>query len=230
MSSKDYSKYGSNLSFIDMLFALLIGVFSIFIISTMLLGDPKAGKKIDENSQIMITMTWDDQSADDMDLWLMDPQKDKIGYNHRENSFVSLDRDDRGVENDFIIVDGQKKEIRHNEEIVRIRKRQPGHYVVNVMFYSRHEDPETKTSSVGPQQVTVVLTQVNPTYKVLFKRVVEIEQPGIQKTIVSFDIDTDSEIGDFTTEEIPFLQDSQASGGYSRMEHIQPTPYTGATR
>lgn len=208
MSSKDYSKYGSNLSFIDMLFALLIGVFSIFIISTLLLGEPKAGKKIDDSSQILVRLTWDDESADDMDLWVLNPQQEKIGYNHRENSYISLDRDDLGIENDYIIVDGKKEEIRHNEEITRIRKMQPGHYVVNVMFYSRHEDTRRKTKSVGPQSATVTILRVNPAYKILFNRTVILDGDGTQQTVCSFDVTPDGEVKNFTTENVPFIKSS----------------------
>ncbi len=206
MSSKDYSKYGSNLSFIDMLFTLLIGVFSIFIISTLLLGDPKAGKKIDETSQLMITLTWGDNSADDMDLWVLDPSKDQIGYSHRQNSFVSLDHDDLGNGENYIIVNGVRQEIYHNEEITRIQKMEPGHYVVNVMFYARKEDPQTHIKSFGPQPVTVTLLEVNPAYSVLFKRTFMMNNEFQQETAFSFDITADGQVDDFTTEEVPFLQ------------------------
>lgn len=212
-----YSKYSPLLSFVDMLFALLIGVFSIFIISTMLLGEPKSGKKIDEASTIMLDMTWDDMSADDMDLWCMGPDQDKIGYAHRENSYMSLDRDDLGVENDYYTVNGQKKLIRHNEEIIRIRKMVPGHYVVNVMFYARKQDPETYQYSHGPQQVKVVLLQVNPVYRLVFSNVVEIPEPSSQVTAFSFDIvehsDGPATIENLTTEQNPFLQQYRNNGG-----------------
>ncbi len=195
------------------MFSLLIGVFSIFIISTLLLGDPKAGKKIDETSQLMITMVWGDNSADDMDLWIQDPQHQQIGFNHRQNSFISLDHDDLGNGENYIMVNGVKQEIHHNEEITRIQKMEPGHYVVNVMFYSRKEDPQTHIMSSGPQPVTVTLLQVNPAYSVLFKRTFTIANQYQQETAFSFDITPDGQVDDFTTEEVPFLKFGQNSNG-----------------
>lgn len=207
MANKDYSKYGSNISFIDMLFALLIGVFSIFILSMLLLGDPKKQetKKIEDSSQLMVTMVWDDMSSDDIDLWTLAPNGDKISYNRRENGFISLDRDDLGVENDFIIVNGEKQLIRHNEEIVRVRMIQPGHYVFNSVLYSRKTDPLTGMKSSGPISVTVTLMTVNPEYRVVFKNTVELNDTGEQATAFSFDIDDGKTIENISTDLVPFV-------------------------
>ena len=64
--------------------------------------------KIDSKAEFIITMDWPDNHPDDLDLFVQDPAGNIAWYRHREAGFLTLDRDDRGGANDFIVVNGKK--------------------------------------------------------------------------------------------------------------------------
>src|SRR6184192_3570470 len=134
--------HNSHLSFIDMLFNALTVFAALFILTVMIINDPThKAKTVDERAKIMIVMTWDDNSADDMDLWVLTPEPAKVGYNHQNGNVANLARDDLGKSNDVY----QDKEdndhfIHLNKEVITIREKMPGHYVVDVMLYARNPD------------------------------------------------------------------------------------------
>ncbi len=209
MKSRDYSKYGSNISFIDMLFALLLGVFAIFILTCIMIGTPKPMKNDSPNdkSQVMITMTWDDQSANDIDMWVLTPEHNLIGYANKENPYMALERDDTGLGSDTAIVNGQKVILRVNKEIIRMRQRRPGHYVVNGFYFAAHIDGEKNTLWTGALDIRFEIAEVNPVYNILFVRTITLPAPGAQGTAFEFDILPDGTVTNFEIgHNVPFIK------------------------
>lgn len=202
------SYHNSHLSFIDMLFNALIVFAALFILTVMIINDPThKTKTVDERAKIMIVMTWDDQSADDMDLWLLTPEPDKIGYGHRDSKLANLARDDLGKVNDtFNDKYGKIHYIHLNKEVITIRDKMEGHYVVDVMFFQRQRDPENDGKmSVGPQEVTVQLIQIDPSYEELATKTVVLNNEREDRTALSFDIVGQNITNVDTVTQTPFI-------------------------
>ena len=61
-------KYSSNLAFVDLLFNLLVGFTSLFVIAFLLINPIAKSGVIDPPIRLMIEMRWDDSSPRDIDL------------------------------------------------------------------------------------------------------------------------------------------------------------------
>jgi len=178
------------LSYIDLLMNLSISFAAIFMLSVMLINRPvKAQHAVDERERLLIVMTWDPQSADDLDLWVKTPGGEKVGYTHPNGLIANLQRDDMGPINDYIeLPNGTRQYRRFNQEITSIRSMAEGHYVVNVEFFRLHPDPENGRRSQGPVRCTVELIQVDPSYKQLEQRPLTLAEAGDEETAFGFDI------------------------------------------
>src|SRR6201986_5494837 len=86
--------------------ALQVIALMFFIVLRAVSPDTKDGK-IDSKAEFIITMDWPDNHPDDLDLFVQDPLGNIAWYRHREAGFLTLDRDDRGGGDDFIIVNGK---------------------------------------------------------------------------------------------------------------------------
>jgi hypothetical protein len=188
------------LSYIDLLMNLSITFAAIFMLSVMLINRPvKAQHAVDERARLLVVMTWDPQSADDLDLWLKTPGGEKVGYTHPNGLIANLQRDDMGPINDYIeLPDGKRQYRRFNQEITTIRSLAEGHYVVNVEFFRRHPDPETGRRSQGAVKCTVELIQVDPSYRQLEQRSVTLAEAGDEETAFSFNISNNAQIQDLS--------------------------------
>ena len=94
----------------------------LFIFYAMLITQqkPKEGNVI-EKAEYIITMEWDDNSMSDIDLWVSDPKGGIVFFGRKSINFLNLDRDDLGGSTDTVDVDGEKKIIPINREVVTIR-------------------------------------------------------------------------------------------------------------
>ena len=181
------------LSYIDLLMNLSISFAAIFMLSVILINKPvKAQRNIEERAKLLVVMTWDPKSADDLDLWIKTPTGEKVGYTNVNGVIAHLQRDDMGPINDFVqLPDHTRKYARFNQEITSIRNKTEGHYVVNVEFFRRHTDPETHQLSHEPVTCTVELIQIDPVYKELQVRNVTVNDAGDEQTAFTFDIAND---------------------------------------
>jgi len=208
---KDYRHYhGSNISFIDMLFNIIIVFVLLFFVTVMLMNPQSKKEDIESKADILITMSWPDHSPHDIDLWVKPPNGVPIFYNHRENSFVFLDRDDLGISNNFVIKDGVKTPLAPRREVMSFRGKEPGRYVANVHFYLPKTPDGTKADTYDgtPIPVVVELTQINPVYKILAKKEIILTFVKEERTAFSFII-RDDVVTELTMDvEEPFLQGS----------------------
>ena len=134
----------------------------------------------------MITMDWPDNHPDDLDLFVQDPAGHIAWYRHREAGFLTLDRDDRGGANDFIIVNGKKIPSPIREEIVTVRGILAGEYTVNISHFR---------ATTGESVVAHVKVQkLNPTVQVIFDNKVTLNRTGDEKTAVRFRIDAEGKV------------------------------------
>lgn len=177
----------SNTVFLD--FFLLIGLFAfmMFIKAFILINVPEEGKKIDPKAEFIIQMSWPDKSANDIDLWLMAPDGAYIYYNNQEDSGITLERDDIGIERDQIeLPNGEIKEIYVNYEHVVIRNVQPGWYHVNTQYYATKANP-------AREQVLVKVIKLNP-YDELHQEQFQMLEERSEKHVVSFKVDREGKV------------------------------------
>jgi hypothetical protein len=167
--------------------ALQIVAFLFFIAVLSISPDAKDGK-VDSKAEFIITLDWPDNHPDDLDLFVQDPVGNIAWYRHREAGFLTLDRDDRGGANDFILVNGLKIASPIREEIVTIRGLVPGEYTVNVSHF--------QAVSGQPVEATVKVQKLNPTAQVIFDDKVTVDHTGDEKTAVRFKLDAAGKVVD----------------------------------
>ena len=167
--------------------ALQIVAFLFFIAVLSISPDAKDGK-VDTKAEFIITLDWPDNHPDDLDLFVQDPVGNIAWYRHREAGFLTLDRDDRGGANDFILVNGLKIASPIREEIVTIRGLVPGEYTVNVSHF--------QAVSGQPVEATVKVQKLNPNAQVIFDDKVTVDHTGDEKTAVRFKLDAAGKVVD----------------------------------
>ncbi|HEY7843784.1 MAG TPA: hypothetical protein VID30_08905 [Bradyrhizobium sp.] len=167
--------------------ALQIVAFLFFIALLSIAPDAKEGK-VDSKAEFIITMDWPDNHPDDLDLFVQDPIGNIAWYRHREAGFLTLDRDDRGGANDFIVVNGRKIPSPIREEIVTVRGVVAGEYTVNVSHF--------QAIAGEPVAATVKVQKLNPTAQVIFDDKVTVDHTGDEKTALRFKVDADGKVID----------------------------------
>lgn len=143
----------TNLSFNDMLFNILIGFVMLFILAFLLINPITKKADVPTKAEILLMLEWDDMSSADMDLWVETENGNYVGFTTRQYNNWYLDKDDLGISNDTIVVDGVASVARVNGETITMRGIQPGKYYVAVHSYSMRE---------SEMDITVSLIDVNP--------------------------------------------------------------------
>ena len=172
--------------FTDLLFNALLGFTFLFLIAIMFMNPEAKTGIIDPKAEYIITITWEDNSPDDIDTWIEDPDGRIIWFRNSEAGLIHLDRDDRGQLNDTININGEEVKNPLNQEVVTIRGVVRGEYVVNLHYYA---------SETGkPVDVNVRLVKVNPVLQVVYYGVVKMEEAGTEKTAFRFNIGREGKI------------------------------------
>lgn len=183
MDSPD--KYKSTLAFVDLLFNILLGFVFLFIISFILINPIAKRADIDMPAVYMIILTWPGNSNNDMDLWVMDPNGNKVGFTQREMGFMNLDRDDLGSTTDIANVNGKNVVVEINREVVSLRGIVPGTYYISGHLYTKRDDE--------PIKVTVEVIKVTP-YEIVYKQEKTFSIFGQRKNFYKFTL---TEEGDY---------------------------------
>ena len=132
------------------------------------------------------------------DIFVQDPLSNVVWYRRRDAGFMTLERDDRGGANDFLLVRGKKVLTSTREELVSIRGIVAGEYTVNVYHF---------TSLTGrPVPVTVTVQKLNPSVTIVAKETVMVDRGGMEKTAVRFTMDGDGKITDTSRTDRSILQ------------------------
>jgi hypothetical protein len=172
--------------FIDLLFNTLLGFTFLFLVSLLFIN-PKAKRgSVDMVAEYIITATWPRNLADDIDLWVHAPTGHTASYLQKEAGWLHLDRDDRGEVNDTILVNGEEVLYPINQEIITVRYRQAGEYIVNLYYYNRN--------SSDPVPVEVKVDRVNPTLETVFAETFELHAEDQELTALRFSIDREGDV------------------------------------
>ena len=178
--------------FYDMLFNMLIAFVFCFIIA-LLAMNPKALKAgdIPAKAEFMITVSWPDMNPNDIDTWVQDPTGRLVWFRNREAGLMHLDRDDRGLTNDTIIVNGRQVINPLNQEVVTLRGIEPGEYTVNASYYD--------SKDLKPVEVSVSVVKVNPQAEVVYYGTVTLVRKGDEATACRFTVLPDGTVANINT-------------------------------
>ena len=188
------AKYTTSTSMMDTLFNLLIIFISLFLLSMMMVNPKKKEQAAQTTkAEFLITLEWDKESKDDVDLHVMDPAKNKCFFSRREQGLMNLDRDDLGKENDVIITPYGTFKFDENREMISLRGGTiPGEYVVNVHLYRKDgtalDDGTVSDDKSRKINVWVTLEKMNP-YILQYKRTITITRQGEERTMFRFVVD-----------------------------------------
>jgi len=174
--------------FTDLLFNVLLGFILLFFVAILFLRPAEQSGKIDIEAEYVISVTWADNSPDDIDTWIEDPAGNVTWFRNRSTGLVHLDRDDRGLLNDTLDIDGRQVVNPLNQEVAAIRGKLPGEYVVNVHYY----ESETRE----PVDVSVKVSRINPVYTVAYYGTTTLARKGDEATAVRFTIADDGSVRD----------------------------------
>ncbi len=172
--------------FTDLLFNALLAFTFLFLVALMFLNPPAKSGTINPKADFIITVTWPDNNPDDIDTWVEGPAGQLVWFKQPQAGLLHLDRDDRGMANDSLVIDGRAVVNPLNQEVVTLRGRPPGEYVVNVHYYN--------SKSLQPVPVTVSLAEVNPVLKILHYATLRLERLGEEKTALRFSIAPDGQV------------------------------------
>ena len=184
-------RYVSNVAFTDLLFNIVVGLAFLFLLAFILMNPIAKEKDIEEKSDFIIVMTWDDESGDDIDLWVRDPQGNIVSFRNRGIGFMHLDRDDLGLSNDKIMgPDGKMIYVYRNKEVISLRGFSEGTYLVNAHVYNKKP---WKDGAMHNSHIKVELIKLNP-----YSEVVQAEFVGVARgqefTAFHFTLDSDGNV------------------------------------
>jgi hypothetical protein len=177
--------------FSDLLFNTLLAFVMLFAIALIAMNPKAKTGVIDAKAEFIVTVTWPDSDPNDIDTWVQDPAGNLVWFRAREGGMMHLDRDDRGLANDTLVINGQKVVNPLNQEVVTVRGFAPGEYTVNLHYY------ESKNGQ--PVQATVSVVKVNPRAEVVFYGGVDLPRKGDERTAVRFTVDRDGAVAGVNT-------------------------------
>ena len=171
--------YYNNTSFLDLLFNTLVGFVLLFIIAFLLINPSIRKADIETKAEFVITVTWHDNSHDDVDTWLQDPAGNVLHFRQKDVGLAHLDRDDLGIINDVITLDdGRRVEYTHNQELTTIRGFITGEWVLNVHMYKKRDS--------NPIEVEVRIDKLNPKVQTLFYEKIVMKNEWEEVTVTRF--------------------------------------------
>jgi hypothetical protein len=172
---------GSFVPFTDILLNVLMGFSIMVFIAFSLIRPEMLTGDVELRAEYIITTTWPDNHPDDIDTYVQDPSGNIVWYRNPEAGLLTLDRDDRGMFRDVIIVNGERVENPINQETVTLRGIVAGEYVVNLYHYV--------ANGIDPVPITVKIERINPAVEVVFYGTVELDHRGDEETVIRFTLD-----------------------------------------
>lgn len=174
--------------FTDLLFNALLGFTFLFLVAIMFMNPEAKTGIIDPKAEYILTIAWEDYNPDDIDVWVEDPNGQRVSFRNPEVGLIHLDRDDRGMLNDTIMINGEELENPLNQEVVTIRGVVKGEYVVNLHYYA--------TETLNPVDVDIRLAKVNPKLEIAYYDTITLSEQSEEKTAFRFRIGEHGRVSD----------------------------------
>lgn len=172
--------------FIDVLFCCLLMLVAIlFLLKT----EEEKTKSRPPNVIYEVILTWDAESADDLDIYVQAASGHVVSFNNREGgdgSLISLDHDALGKRNNTLPEQGGVI-TKFHEERVSFRGITDGDNIVTVHVYSKRDE--------APVKAKITLIKIKPFKEVVVKEKV-FETTGQEKTAFRFTTDKNGDILD----------------------------------
>ena len=173
-------------AFADLLFNALLGFAFMFVVAFTLMADPAERGNVQSKAEVLITVRWPDEHPDDVDALVEGPNGDLVWYNNPDTALMHLERDDRGVLQDRIVVNNNATANPINQETVALRALQAGEYVVNLLHYQANYQ--------APLPVSVKVEKLNPKVALVFYGTLELQGTGDEQTALRFTVNGDGEL------------------------------------
>jgi hypothetical protein len=200
-------------AFLDLLFNALLLFVCLFALAFMQMRPVQDGQSIEAKAELMLEMTWPDGSLDDVDMWVLLPDGQKVGFNRKDPGVATLDRDDRGAYGDTFWDGTERKLIRVNREVVAVRANLPGRYVVNAHYYAHFSEgfagfkDEWARSHIP---VKAKLIKLNPRITEIGAAEDTLFAVGQQATLFDFQVDAAGNVSAFNADaDLPFVEVSK---------------------
>jgi len=221
------SKYVSNVAFTDLLFNIVVGLAFLFLLAFILMNPIAKDKDIEEKSDFIVILTWDDESGDDIDLWMRDPLGNILSFKNREDALMHLDRDDLGLSNDKVqLPDGKIEYVYRNKEVASLRGTHEGEYLVNVHVYNKKL---WKDGKMHRSNIKVELIKLNPYNEVAQAHFIGVGR-GQEFTAFHFTLDADGKVIKVSDERETIIGAKSVYGfGNETNELENQTPASGMT-
>ena len=195
-------RYVSNVAFTDLLFNIVVGLAFLFLLAFILMNPIAKEKDVEEKSDFIIVLTWDDESGDDIDLWVRDPLGHILSFRNRGVGMMHLDRDDLGLSNDKVKgADGKIVYVYRNKEVVSLRGYSEGTYLVNVHVYNKKL---WKDGKMHRSNIKVELIKLNPYSEVVQAEFVAVGR-GQEFTAFHFTLNADGEVIELSNDREPII-------------------------
>jgi hypothetical protein len=190
MSKINKESGGVETAFLDLLFTVAL-LFAVLVILMVKFINPEVvnEKNVEAKAEAIITVTWPEEANDDVDSYLEDPTEAVIWFGDKDQNFMNLDRDDRGVGFDTVITEFGQFNYPENKEILTIRKLMDGEYVFWVHMY--------RMKSLSPITINVVMEKINPSVQLLQRKEITLSGDGDHTTAFRFVV-KDGEIVSFS--------------------------------
>ena len=221
------SKYVSNVAFTDLLFNIVVGLAFLFLLAFILMNPVAKEKDVEEKSDFIIVMTWDDESGDDIDLWVRDPLGNILSFRNRGVGVMHLDRDDLGLSNDKVMgADGKIEYVYRNKEIASLRGFNIGTYLVNAHVYNKKR---WKDNKMRRSNIKIELIKLNPFREVAQAEFVAIGR-GQEFTAFHFTLNAEGEVIKLSSEREPMIGAKSVYGVENQTDELGiQAPASGMT-
>lgn len=178
-----------HISLIDILFCTItfikiITVVAILRIDPLEVKEEKKEEKIflAVEANLSISITWPN-GPEDVDLWATGPDGRPVGYQNTRSESLGYLRDDTGFDNAVSL------EKQNNYELITAQGFIPGHYIVNLHYYSTRGG----RSSVEVR-VKVLFNKKNEGTEVIYDGKVKLLHEKHEKTVIQFDLTLDGTV------------------------------------
>lgn len=179
-------RYHNPTSFIDLLFLCLVGFVFLLVIAFLLIMPPVDDQQKKPKAEFLITLTWDSNTDDDVDLWIQDPANNIMFFREKEVGLMHLDRDDLGHRKDVVVINGQQITQYVNQEIATIRGFVPGEWIINIHMYRKAYE--------NLANVNVRVDRLNPRFTTIVDKNYIMKSKGDEITVIRLQMTSKGEI------------------------------------
>ena len=184
--------------FLDMAMGVIFVFLAVIMISTV--DEPK--KSVTEapvpKAEFLIELSWDDNSQDDIDLYVRSPDNNVVYFSRRQTPLMFLDADNLGMNNSVDMPDGTVSSVPTRREVVTVRAIMPGEYVVNAHFYKKNSPPGMV------DHLVMAVTKLNP-FAEITRAQTTFDTQGQEKTLANFTVEPNGKVSSVFLAPVPLV-------------------------